>query len=155
MTILTDSDVQEIIKILDGSAYDSFRVTTSAFSLSVKRTDSGWAQERTTLSQPHVLGNAEQVIVAAASAVIADEDVPGLISVRAPMVGTFYAAPKPGAAPFVEVGSVVEPQSALGIIETMKLMNSIAAGHAGTVAEILVSNGMMVQAGQTLMRLKP
>ena len=70
------------------------------------------------------------------------------------MVGTFYRAPTPGAPPFVDVGSQVGEHTVVGIIEVMKLMNSISAGALGTVTEICVSDGELVEAGQVLMRLQ-
>jgi acetyl-CoA carboxylase biotin carboxyl carrier protein len=80
---------------------------------------------------------------------------PGLVDVRAPMLGTWYAAPRPGAAPFVAVGQAVEADSAIGIIEVMKLMNSIVAGVAGTVVEVLVRDGQFVEFDQALLRVRP
>lgn len=71
------------------------------------------------------------------------------------MVGTFYAAPRPGADPFVRVGDHVEPGQAVAIIEAMKVMNEIVAERAGTIVEILVENGQPVEYGQPLMRLRP
>src|SRR5262249_3172034 len=69
------------------------------------------------------------------------EDEDGeLVVVRAPLPGTFYRAPRPGAAPFVEVGSRVGADTVIGIVETMKLMNSVPAGVAGVVAEFCVAN---------------
>jgi acetyl-CoA carboxylase biotin carboxyl carrier protein len=76
-----------------------------------------------------------------------------LIEVRAPLLGTFYRAPRPGAPPFVTVGSLVEPDTVVCIIETMKLMNSVTAGVSGTVAEILVGNAQFAEQGTVLMRL--
>jgi acetyl-CoA carboxylase biotin carboxyl carrier protein len=73
--------------------------------------------------------------------------------VTAPLLGTFYRAPKPGAAPFVEVGSAVEPETVIAIIEVMKLMNTVRAGRAGRVTEILVTDGALVEYGQPLLRL--
>ena len=67
------------------------------------------------------------------------------------MVGTFYAAPKPGADPFVKVGDTVEVGQVLCIVEVMKLMNNIEAKVAGTVTEILVENEDAVEHGQVLM----
>ena len=78
-----------------------------------------------------------------------------LETIVAPMVGTFYAAPRPGADPFVRVGDHVEPGRVLAIIEAMKVMNEIVAERAGTVVEILVENGQPVEYGQPLMRLRP
>ena len=79
----------------------------------------------------------------------------GLVAVRAPMSGIFYRSPAPGAAPFVEVGSRVEPNDTVCIVEIMKLFNSIAAGTAGTVVEILIENEGRVVAGQPVMWIEP
>lgn len=70
--------------------------------------------------------------------------------VKAPMVGTFYRAPNPGAAPFVEVGQTVKEGDPLCIIEAMKLLNEIEADKAGVIKEILVENGEPVEYGQPL-----
>jgi len=78
-----------------------------------------------------------------------------LETIVAPMVGTFYAAPRPGADPFVRVGDHVEPGQVVAIIEAMKVMNEIVAERAGTIVEILVENGQPVEYGQPLMRLRP
>lgn len=77
------------------------------------------------------------------------------IEVKSPMVGTFYAAPKPGADPFVKVGDTVEVGQVLCIVEVMKLMNNIEAKTAGTVTEILVDNEDAVEHGQPLMVIEP
>ncbi|MDN8606339.1 acetyl-CoA carboxylase biotin carboxyl carrier protein [Corynebacterium ureicelerivorans] len=77
------------------------------------------------------------------------------VEVKSPMVGTFYASPKPGADPFVNVGDTVEVGQVLGIVEVMKLMNNIEAKTAGTVTEILVENEDAVEHGQTLMIIEP
>ena len=78
----------------------------------------------------------------------------GLVAVRAPLPGTFYRAPRPGAAPFVELGSKVDPDTVVGIVETMKLMNSVTAGAAGTVAEICLGNAEFATHGATLLRIR-
>ena len=78
----------------------------------------------------------------------------GLVAVRAPLPGTFYRAPRPGAAPFVEVGSRVSADTVIGIVETMKLMNSVSAGVAGTVAEFCLANAEFAAHGATLMRIR-
>jgi biotin carboxyl carrier protein len=77
-----------------------------------------------------------------------------LVAVRAPLPGTFYRAPRPGAAPFVEVGSRVGAEDVVGIVETMKLMNSVAAGVDGTVAEICLGNAEFAANGATLLRIR-
>jgi acetyl-CoA carboxylase biotin carboxyl carrier protein len=77
-----------------------------------------------------------------------------LVAVRAPLPGTFYRAPRPGAAPFVEVGSRVGPDTVVGIVETMKLMNSVTADVGGTVAEICLGNAEFAAHGATLLRIR-
>jgi acetyl-CoA carboxylase biotin carboxyl carrier protein len=71
-------------------------------------------------------------------------------AVTAPMVGTFYASPAPGAKPFVEIGSEVKPGDVLCIIEAMKMMNQIESDKAGRVVSVLAKNGDPVEFGQTL-----
>jgi acetyl-CoA carboxylase biotin carboxyl carrier protein len=72
-------------------------------------------------------------------------------AVLAPLVGTVYLAPEPGAAPFVTEGDTVEPGQQVAIIEAMKIMNRVDSDHAGTVAKILAADGDMVEFGQELM----
>lgn len=79
----------------------------------------------------------------------------GTTTVRSPLVGTFYAAPSPGADPFVRVGDEVEPGQTVGIVEAMKLMNPILADEAGVVAEVVVGDAESVEYDQVLMRLRP
>ncbi len=79
---------------------------------------------------------------------------PDLYEVRAPIVGTFYAAPAPEVPPYVKVGDRVEEGTVLCIIEAMKLMNEIEAERAGTVVEILVRNEEPVEYGQALFRIE-
>jgi acetyl-CoA carboxylase biotin carboxyl carrier protein len=80
-------------------------------------------------------------------------DDPGTAVVSAPLLGTFYRAPKPGAAPYVEVGSQVEEDTIVGIIEVMKLMNTVRAGVRGEVVQILGRDGALVEYGEALMRV--
>lgn len=70
--------------------------------------------------------------------------------VKAPMVGTFYRSPNPGAAPFIDVGQSVKEGDPLCIIEAMKLLNEIEADKSGVIKEILVENGEAVEYGQPL-----
>ena len=79
----------------------------------------------------------------------------GLLQVTSPMVGTFYAAPEPGAAPFAVLGQRVEEDTQVCIIEVMKLMSSIEAGVKGTIAEVAVKNNEPVEFGQVLFWIRP
>lgn len=78
----------------------------------------------------------------------------GVRVVVAPLVGTFYAAPEPGARPFVLVGDTVVPGQAVGIVEAMKLMNQVDSEWAGEVVELLVKDGQAVEFGQELLRIR-
>lgn len=78
----------------------------------------------------------------------------GGLEISAPMVGTFYRAPAPGAKPYVEVGQIIAPGDVICIIEAMKLMNEIKSEIAGKVLEILVENGQPVEFGKPLFKIE-
>ena len=100
----------------------------------------------------HMAPAAEAPAAAAAApapAVEAPAAEPGQV-VTSPMVGTFYRASSPGGKPLAEVGSVVKEHDPVCIIEAMKIMNEIEAGHSGTITKVLVENGQPVEFGQPL-----
>jgi len=101
---------------------------------------------------PEAVAAAAPAAAAAAPAAAPAEaaPVPQGHVVKAPMVGTFYRAPNPGAAPFVDVGQTVKEGDPLCIIEAMKLLNEIEADKSGVIKEILVENGEPVEYGQPL-----
>jgi acetyl-CoA carboxylase biotin carboxyl carrier protein len=138
---LTKEDVQEIIQLLDDLKATELHLRTRHFTLTLRRDGDRWAQ---TAEQPP---EAEPPVRPAVA-----ED---LFAVRAPLAGTFYRAPKPGAPPYVEVGSPVEEETVVGIVETMKLMNSVHAGVCGRVIEICVNNDELAEQGAVLMRIAP
>lgn len=160
---LSAEDVQEILRLLDAAQLDELHLETDRFTLRLRRSaDGGWTQQSQVRSTPAV----EAVEPARSAAGPAPSEpapsVPGgppsaagLWEVRAPLLGTFYRAPQPGAAPFVEVGSRVEEDTVVGIVETMKLMNSVAAGARGRVAEICLSDAQFVTQGTVLLRIDP
>jgi acetyl-CoA carboxylase biotin carboxyl carrier protein len=80
-------------------------------------------------------------------------DAANLHNVTSPLLGTYYRAPKPGAPPYVEVGSLVAEDTIIGIIEVMKLMNTVRAGVRGRVTEILARDGALVEYGETVLRI--
>jgi len=86
---------------------------------------------------------------------VADVVSPALVTLEAPMVGTFYRAPSPTADPFVTEGDVVKESQVLCIIEAMKLMNEIESKVGGRIAKILVENGQAVEYGQPLFLIDP
>ena len=80
---------------------------------------------------------------------------PGWVQIRAPSLGTFYRAPKPGAPKFVEVGATVTPESDLCLIEVMKLFTTLRSGVSGTVREVYVQDGELVEFDQPLFLIQP
>ena len=106
---------------------------------------------------PVAVAPAAPVAVAPAAAPAAApvaEAAPAGIEVPSPLVGTFYRAPSPDSAPFVQVGDRVTPDTVIGIIEAMKVMNEIKAEKAGVVKAIPVENGQIVEYGQPLLILE-
>jgi len=85
----------------------------------------------------------------------AQDQSPDLIPIKSPMVGTFYAASSPDAKAFVTVGSSVEEETDVCVIEAMKVFNNVKAECKGTIAKILVTNGQAVEFGQVLFLVKP
>jgi acetyl-CoA carboxylase biotin carboxyl carrier protein len=151
MNHLTDEDVREILTLLDGSSFDELHLETDRFKLSLRRSGGGWTQERQTSAR----ATEALAVKAAAAAASAAPKLDGTVDVVPTIMGTFYRAPKPGAPPFVEVGTRVEASTAVGIVETMKLMNSVYAGASGTVVEICATDGQLVEQGHVLMRIRP
>ena len=101
-------------------------------------------------AQPAYAPVAAPAAAAGGDAAPAAASVPQGHVVKAPMVGTFYRAPNPGAPPFVEVGQTVKEGDALCIIEAMKLLNEIEADKSGVIKEVLIENGEPVEYGQPL-----
>lgn len=79
----------------------------------------------------------------------------GTVPITAPMVGTFYTTPEPGAPPFVEEGKHVDEDTTVGLIEVMKVFNAVKSGVEGVIDEICVQNGQFVEYGQTLFLVSP
>jgi acetyl-CoA carboxylase biotin carboxyl carrier protein len=131
---LSDEDVREILRIIDESQLSELHLTTEGFVL-------------------HVLRGGASVATPGAARESADGD--GTVTIVAPMLGTFYRAESPGEAPFVEVGSRVGADTTVGIIEVMKMMNSIPAGVAGTIVEVCLENAEVVESGAPLFRVQP
>ena len=93
--------------------------------------------------------------VAQSAAVAAPAEPSGLIDIKSPTVGTFYAAPSPGEPAFVTVGSVVTPETIVCLLEAMKVFNQIPSEVSGTITAILVKSGDAMEFGQQLFRVRP
>jgi acetyl-CoA carboxylase biotin carboxyl carrier protein len=149
---LTAKDIAEIMRLLEDSSFDSLSLEVDGMKLKLQRSS----------AKPVRLADAASTTmptVAAAPARLAKKrkppSEPGLLEVPAPLLGIFYRAPKPGEPPFVDVGSKVDEETVIGIIEVMKLMHSVHAGVKGKVIEILVENGAAIEYGEILLRVRP
>src|SRR5262245_58977736 len=135
---LSDDDVREILRLIDESDVAELRVETDGLWLYVLRDVPGAPTE--TEDMPP-----EQAALAPGAAP----------EITAPMLGTFYRAPAPGATPFVDVGSRVEADTVVCLIEVMKMMNAVPAGVAGTIVEVCAENAELVEYGAPLFRVEP
>jgi acetyl-CoA carboxylase biotin carboxyl carrier protein len=149
---LTARDVAEITRLLEESDFDELHLEHEGFRLTLRRGAAGArapAPLAAAAAAPQPAADAPRRVSAAHAADAT------LLEVTAPLLGTFYRAPKPGAAPFVELGAVVEEDTIIGIIEVMKLMNTVRAGTRGPIVEICVQDGALVEFGQVLLRIAP
>jgi acetyl-CoA carboxylase biotin carboxyl carrier protein len=150
---LTARDVAEITKLLEDSSFDELELEIEGLKIHLVR--SGARGRNGDIPDLQAKGDAP---ASGTSPFAREADksgmsplLPGLAPVRAPLLGTFYRAPKPGAPPFVDVGATVAPDTIVGIIEVMKLMNTVRAGVAGVVREIRARDGALVEYGETLL----
>jgi acetyl-CoA carboxylase biotin carboxyl carrier protein len=161
---LTAADVAEILRLVEGSSFDEFSLELDGLKLNFKRGADGLGSSGLPAgaSSPSAAPSPPASAAASPSASIAAPvDPPAAVAaaepnvhnVRAPMLGTFFRAPKPGEPPYVAVGDVVEKDTIVGIIEVMKLMNTVRAEVGGAVAEILVADGALVEYGEILLRI--
>ncbi len=148
---LTARDVAEITRLLEESQFDELQLEHEGMKLTLRRT--GTARQDAALASAGAAAGASAPVVAPHRAPPAVPPSGAWHEVTAPLLGTFYRAPKPGAEPYVQPGSAVQEDSIIGIIEVMKLMNTVRAGVAGTVGEIMVSDGALVEYGQPLLRV--
>jgi acetyl-CoA carboxylase biotin carboxyl carrier protein len=150
---LTAADVAEIMRLVEQSGFDELNLEIDGTKISLRR----GAPSGTTPAAGPVPSVAPIVASTVASgtapAAQAASD-PTAVDLPSPLLGTFYRSPKPGAPPFVQVGSQVEADSIIGIIEVMKLMNTVRAGVRGTVAEFLAADGALVEYGEVLLRVR-
>jgi acetyl-CoA carboxylase biotin carboxyl carrier protein len=158
---LTAQDVAEITRLLEESDFDELHVEQDGFKLTLKRNSAGRVAPGASAAaagasappaSPSVPSPAATA-VASATAPAATAADPTRFTVPAPLLGTFYRAPRPGAAPYIDVGSSVQEDTIVGIIEVMKLMNTVRAGVRGEVVEILAQDGVLVEYGQPLLSI--
>jgi acetyl-CoA carboxylase biotin carboxyl carrier protein len=151
---LTYEDVLRIVELVKTTQFREFRLKVGEIEVHLRRSNGAAPPE---LEAPVTAPSPtpSRAAIPPARHAAGEEFPDGSVLVRAPMVGTFYRAPAPDAAPFVEVGQHVEPGTTVGIIEVMKLMNSIAAEARGLVTRIVAENGKPVEYGEVLLVIRP
>ncbi|HJU24760.1 MAG TPA: acetyl-CoA carboxylase biotin carboxyl carrier protein [Casimicrobiaceae bacterium] len=159
---LTYEDLLRIVELVKSSEqFSEFRLKVGDIEVELKRRVLGYTPPEARPAPPSMPATSQAKETPGPRARTGEEpssgtNLPGNATVvRAPMVGTFYRAPAPGAPPFVSVGQSVEAETIVCIIEVMKLMNSIPAGANGIVSQILVEDGQSVEAHAPLIVLEP
>jgi acetyl-CoA carboxylase biotin carboxyl carrier protein len=149
-------DIKAIIDLMRKNSISEFELEKQDFKIRLKRGGNGGSVGASTEEMP--------VISAAAAAnptvIVASPVTPAAISagneleIKAPMVGTFYRAPSPESAPYVEIGTELNPDTIVCIIEAMKVMNEIKAEVRGVITQVLIENGKPVEFGQPLYKYR-
>jgi acetyl-CoA carboxylase biotin carboxyl carrier protein len=172
---LTDEDIDKILKIVEESTFDSLYLEYGDLKLTVGKGGNlsgqpvpGKSDPSTGASDsspPRVTGQVKQRVVEhshlqpagsipkVSATQTAEEE--NLISIKSPMVGTFYCSPEPGVEPFVRVGSKVDEDTVVGLIEVMKVFTSVRARAKGEIARCLVEDAQFVEYGQPLFFVRP
>jgi acetyl-CoA carboxylase biotin carboxyl carrier protein len=166
MTNVTPEDVQALIELFDAGNWDELHITLDDFQLHLNKDPAArrvWnGGERAVVDTPAAsVATPAPVAAPAVSATAdatrsADYQIPdGMSVLKAPNLGTFYRSPKPGAAPYVEIGQKVDADTDVCLIEVMKLFTPVKAGVAGTIREILVGDAELVEFDRPLFVIEP
>ena len=157
-----DTDIEkikELIKIMKENGLDEIEIRHDDDKIFLKRSQPQQIISGIPMMRPESgvapvgPGGAETLSQSSPQPSVSGEE--DLVEIKSPIVGTFYATPSPDSELYVEVGSTVDPQSIVCIIEAMKVMNEIKAETSGTIVEVLVTNGQAVEYGQVLFKVRP
>lgn len=153
-------DIKAIIDLMRRNAIAEFELERQDFKIRLKRLPEAsypvMAEEQAgpVVASGRPIPAAPAQVLAPASAPAAQAG-PVELEIKSPMIGTFYRAPSPESAPYVEIGSEVNPDTVVCVIEAMKVMNEIKAEAKGVITQVLVENGKPVEFGQPLFKLRP
>lgn len=156
-------EIRKLVELFSSSEIDALELNREGFSLKLAKKqkkvagDPHLAAEFPPAMQPPIRPPQTEEPPETEAQAVPEEDVelPGLAYVKSPIVGTFYAAPNPKAAPFVTVGDSISVGQTLCIVEAMKLMNEIQSETAGELVTCYVENAQPVEYGQKLFAIKP
>jgi acetyl-CoA carboxylase biotin carboxyl carrier protein len=144
-------DIKAIIDLMKKNSISEFELERQDFKIRLRRASNGGSQPNVEDGSPAYLPQTAGGASAAPQPGAASNE----IEIRSPMVGTFYRAPSPEAANYVEVGAEVSADSVVCIIEAMKVMNEIKSELRGVITQVLVENAKPVEFGQPLFKIRP
>ena len=150
-------DIKAIIDLMKKNSVSEFELEKQDFKIKLKRAANGGA---TVYEEAPAIAYAPPVVLPAPVAPAAAPAQPvtpvtAELEIKSPMIGTFYRAPSPESAPYVEVGAEVNPETVVCIIEAMKVMNEIKSEVKGVITQVLVENAKPVEFGQPLFKVRP
>ncbi|MDX1953635.1 MAG: acetyl-CoA carboxylase biotin carboxyl carrier protein [Verrucomicrobiota bacterium] len=146
-------DIKAIIDLMKKNSISEFELEKEEFKIKLKRSTNGGASHE---EFPPTVYPATQGVAALPAPTVTPHATPSTdLEIKSPMVGTFYRAPSPEAAHYVEVGSEVGPDTVVCIIEAMKVMNEIKAEVRGVITQILLDNAKPVEFNQPLFKIRP
>lgn len=163
---LTDDEVRQIsllIETLDRSTLDFLQIDSGAFKVTISKGGAGplvappspapaAAVSAPAAAAPQAAGPASPPAATARAKAMEEE---GTLAILAPIMGRFYSRPEPGAPPFVTVGAEVNEDTPVGLIEVMKLFNTVQAGLRGTIIETCVEDGVFIEFGTPIFLVRP
>ena len=143
-------ELKELINLVEASAIEEFEMERSGTRVRIRKSPA--VGKQTAIGEAQPKGGEEAQPPSAAETAAAPDEVNYVF--KAPIVGTFYTAPKPDAEPFAKVGDQVTPGTVLCVIEAMKIFNQIECDTHGEIAKVLVENGQPVEYGQPLFEIR-
>ncbi len=145
-------EIETIVKLMSAHDLTEFKIEAESYNLCIRRgcTTAVAPVQTVVAAAPAALPVPTAAPAAPAAAPAAPAPAAPVTTIDSPLVGTFYRAASPEAQAFVKVGDKVAPDTVIGIIEAMKVMNEIKAEKSGVIKEILVENGQPVEFGQPL-----
>jgi acetyl-CoA carboxylase biotin carboxyl carrier protein len=161
MSNVTHRDIEALIEIFDRSEWDELQIEMAGLKLQLsKNAPNGAAAANAALAPPTPASPLpapprQQQADASRAATPRAAATGNLVTVKAPNLGTFYRAPKPGAPPYVEIGQQVEADTDVCLLEVMKLFTAVCASVRGIVREVCVQDGEMVEGEQVLFMIEP
>lgn len=167
-TDLNEDDIIQVLKVINESNFDELCLETGDLKLVLRKSGCASAiQDPRNVNLVRVQRDAANPAASGEKALLEDHEKDpavttlaapleeGLMPVKAPVMGIFYRTPRPGASPFVEVGTSVKENDTVCIIEVMKVFHSVSAAVRGVVVKLCAEHGQMVEFGQTLLLIRP